>query len=262
METDAWIQALTDMAARYWAGEAEVVRTYFSQPRTREEHIRWLTLQCYKEIYGSGIGDARGLIYGPIERLREMYPRLATDVSRREFLAQIGGMHDEFRHYTLFADLLEELTGERISPAWLKDKQFPEDKILTEMRFRIRSEEGALGEAANEFTEGGGCSMFWTGMQLNGGEFERRVAAACRTVYEDEIGHMMHGVRDLPEVVQGEADWQKVAQIVRAISRQRVRMRNEQFGFPLSEQRLAAIDAGQIEPLRPAELAPAALASR
>ena len=39
---DPRLDELVAIASPYWAGEFEVVRTYFSQPRTKQEHIRWL----------------------------------------------------------------------------------------------------------------------------------------------------------------------------------------------------------------------------
>ena len=41
---------LTRYASRFWAGEAEIARTFFSQSRTPEEHLRWLRVQAYKEL--------------------------------------------------------------------------------------------------------------------------------------------------------------------------------------------------------------------
>ena len=40
-----------------------------------------------------------------------------------------------------------------------------------------------------------------------------------------------------------------MADMVRRILSQRLRMRNEQFSYPVDEARLEAIDAGDIEPM-------------
>jgi hypothetical protein len=54
------LKRLVDLAAPYWAGEAEVVWTYFQSPnRTRETVLLWLRRQCFKEIWGSGVGDKK-----------------------------------------------------------------------------------------------------------------------------------------------------------------------------------------------------------
>ena len=47
---DERIAALEAAPLRWWAGEAEVVRTYFSNPRTREDDLRWLKLQAAREL--------------------------------------------------------------------------------------------------------------------------------------------------------------------------------------------------------------------
>ena len=46
----------------FWSGEAEACRAFFSVPRTPDEHARWLRMQTYKELYGSGLsGSAKGI---------------------------------------------------------------------------------------------------------------------------------------------------------------------------------------------------------
>jgi len=73
------------------------------------------------------------------------------------------------------------------------------------------------------------------------------IAAACRSVYEDEMDHAHHGVELMVQAAKTEADWQLAWEMVAAISQQRLRMRNQQFGFPLAEARLQEIAVGKIE---------------
>ena len=52
-------------AAPLWAGEAELVRTYWSAPkRSAETDLLWLKRQCFKEFWGSGVGkyDRGGVV--------------------------------------------------------------------------------------------------------------------------------------------------------------------------------------------------------
>jgi hypothetical protein len=91
--------------------------------------------------------------------------------------------------------------------------------------------------------------MFLAGMELRGGRFEEEVAAAFGVIYGDELGHMQSGARRLAEVAQTPTDWVRAKHIVRLVSSQRVRMRNDMFGWPLSARRLAEIDAGCIDSL-------------
>lgn len=239
------VERLQCTAGRYWAGEAEVVRTYFSRPRTKEQEIQWLTLQCYKEMTGSGFPGRGGLVQGPIEELRRMFPLIDIEVDRHEFLHVAEGLYEEFKHYTLMADLHDWLTGERIVPSRIEP--LPEDRRLAELRLARRAL-GPVEMAAVHFTEGGGSALFYAGKRISGGEFERRVAAACQTVWDDEVDHVAYRFREVAEAARTPEDWETVHRIVVEISWQRVVMRNEQFSFPLPPQRMAEIERGEIEP--------------
>ena len=67
------IRRLIGVAAPLWAGEAEVVSTYWSSPkRTRDTDLAWLRRQCFKEFWGSGVSkyDRGGVVLGQLkERL-------------------------------------------------------------------------------------------------------------------------------------------------------------------------------------------------
>ena len=65
---------------------------------------------------------------------------------------------------------------------------------------------------------------------------------------DEEVWHGPAEVRAIARHAEGAADWQRAADIVRAICRQRLAMRNEMFCAPLAESRLDAIAAGDIEP--------------
>jgi len=41
---------IEDVAARFRAGEAEVARTFFSQPRPLAQHLYWLKVQVSREL--------------------------------------------------------------------------------------------------------------------------------------------------------------------------------------------------------------------
>jgi hypothetical protein len=46
----------------------------------------------------------------------------------------------------------------------------------------------------------------------------------------------------LATLVKDQASFRRAAQIICEVSRQRLRMRNEQFGFPLSEAQMKTLD--------------------
>ena len=45
-------------------------------------------------------------------------------------------------------------------------------------------------------------------------------------------------------------EWKEIGAMTKKILAQRIHMRNEQFGFPVSKERIRAIQAGDIEPMR------------
>ncbi len=244
------LKRLVDLAAPYWAGEAEVVSTYFQSPRrTRDTDLLWLRRQCFKEIWGSGVGDRRkGLFQGPVAYLSEVFPKIDHEVDRHEVLDKIDDLRTEFSHYCLFADVHDFLSGGRLCPQELTG--WEADDELARIRYEYREKRERLGYLAVRFTEGGYCSMYSAGMRLAGtGELNDRIAAACKRVYDDELGHMRSGFVGLSRQDLSSDAWGEIGAMTRKILRQRILMRNEQFSFPLSEARVRAIEAGDIEPM-------------
>jgi hypothetical protein len=250
MAINSNLKRLVDLAAPYWAGEAEVVWSYFQSPRrTKETDLIWLRRQCFKEIWGSGVGDKKkGLFLGPVTYLNEVFPKIDKEVDRHEVLGTIDGLRAEFFHYCLFADIYDSLSDEKLNPEKLAG--WEADNELARIRYDYREKRGKLGYFAVRFTEGGYCSMYTAGMRLaGGGELNDRIADACRHVYDDEIGHMRDGFVGLAKQDLVPAEWDEIADMTRKILLQRIHMRNEQFSHPLSDERIRAIDAGKIEPV-------------
>lgn len=170
---------VTTFASRYWAGEAEVARTFFAQDRTDQEHLRWLGLQASKEVQ----------------------PRESGIIER----------------------------------------------LITKLRDDYAAKHGDLARFASSFCEGGGASIYYEGVLVKGSELNDRISTACKSVYDDEVDDAVHGASDLTALAKTDEDWQFAKEMVEAISKQRVRLRNEQFGFPLSDERIAEIDEGKID---------------
>jgi len=51
MDAFSIIRDVEGIFTRYWGGQFEVVTTFFSRPRPREQLIAWLDLQLYKDIH-------------------------------------------------------------------------------------------------------------------------------------------------------------------------------------------------------------------
>lgn len=249
------LDRLIAIAAPYWAGEAEVVRTYWTSPmRTRESDLLWLSRQCFKEFWGSGVGkyDRGGVVLGSMKNLLAKGAEIDVTIDRYEVLDAIEGIRAEFSHYCAFADIYDALRpagAPRLHPQALES--WPEEDALTRLRYSHQDQHGAVGMRACKFTEGGYCALFSEGKALKGkGGIEDKIAAACATVYEDEFEHMLGGIAGIGKEGLAEADWKLMGELVVAQMQQRIRMRNAQFGVPLTEQRVAAIFRGDIVPAR------------
>jgi hypothetical protein len=106
----------------------------------------------------------------------------------------------------------------------------------------MRRRDEDLERAAVTFTEGGGGALYEVCVRLKKGKAEKKIAAAFREIFADEVEHKNAGARNLGSLVRSRADYERAAEIVRQVSSQRLRMRNEQFGFPLSDEKLRALD--------------------
>ncbi len=227
---------LIDLAAPFWAGEAEVVQRYFAGPRSDEADLYWLRAQAFKET--------RHLRALPPE-MQEQYWTSGTIPDHPEGPEETGKLAEEMKHFELIAALIQSLSGRR---AVLEDLPLlEEERKLQELRAPYRA--GTEFERTLvDFTEGGGGSMYEMLTRVEGGEFERRIAAAFRVILADEVIHGPGQIHELARLSRDEATWQRAGEMVVAIGKQRLRMRNEMFSFPLDERRIAEIEAGAIEP--------------
>ena len=132
---------LTRYASRFWAGEAEIARTFFSQPRAPEEHLRWLRVQAYKELQPR----PDGIILRNIDQLSDNYPALEQSVSRADFLYNIQFLEEEFRHYVVFADVIDYITGAHLTTTELATYDIEGERELRAVRRRCYDEHGELG---------------------------------------------------------------------------------------------------------------------
>ncbi len=255
MPASSRIQHLIAVAAPLWAGEQEVVRTYFTSPRrTRETDLNWLARQCFKEFWGSGTSkhDRGGVFLGVLKSLVAKTPEIDITFDRHDVLDVVEGLKAEFSHYCAFADIYDEIRpagSPRMNPHALTS--WPEEDALTALRYRHQDQHSAVGMRACRFTEGGYCTLFSAGMTLKGrGGIDEKIAAACAFVYEDEFGHMLDGIAGISQEGLSDADWTLLETLVAEQLRQRIVMRNGQFGKPLPEARIQAIYRGDIEPMQ------------
>jgi hypothetical protein len=102
----------------------------------------------------------------------------------------------------------------------------------------IRRKDEELERAAITVTEGGGGALYDVCSGLRQTGIEAKIARVFREILQDELAHKDTGVRALASLLGTERAFKRAARIVGEICRQRLRMRNEQFGFPMSEDQI------------------------
>ena len=259
-QLDERIAVLEAAPLRWWAGEAEIVRIYFSNPRTREDDLHWLKLQAAREL-------------GTVERLLEALPDdlagIETAVGRDSFEASARAVYEEARHYRLLADIMEQIAGERPDPRELlalsgcqrERTGHPDLPAMTaeiEVTRRLQETYGELAEVALGFSEGAGAAIFYMGNRLlefpytsySGGAVEKAIAEAMGVIFHDEMRHGPVHIPHIARAIRTDEDLETARLIVTEKAVAHLRLRNETFGYPLTEARMAEIDAGtRVEPL-------------
>lgn len=245
-----YIKQLTRLAKAYAGAEAEVIAAFFKKPRKPTDHLRWLKAQGFKEF---------SAIKPILDALAALYPKIDRGTSRHDYAELTEKLADETKHARLVLDLIQEIGGTPTTPrdlTWL-----PEDRKLAKVRAsysksyatllhgsgkvsskEIRRRDEDLERAAITLTEGGGGALYLVCSKLKKTGIEAKIARAFHEILRDEVGHKDSGGRALGGQIENAADCQRAAAIIGAVCGQRLRMRNEQFGFPLSKNQLAELD--------------------
>lgn len=248
---------LREIVERYAAGEAEVVRAYFARSHTNEEHIEVLLKQMGREIQGRRqIGRVVGSLAEDLER----------GVDRHDYANHLRHAAEEAHHYVLLADIVDWLAGRKLEADRLLgyDVLAVFDPTLSESSmYNAKLPEAgrnldigkdmiaALGrERARELmhlAEGGGGGAFVECGRLHGDEFRDRLAAAMRIITEDELRHGPGRIEGyVREWVHSRAELEDDARWLDAFMLAHLRVRNEIWGYPLEDDRIAAIQAGDV----------------
>ena len=245
-----YFHRLTELASAYRGAEEAVVQAFFKKPRTKKDHLRWLKAQGFKEY---------SAIKPIIDALSALYPNVGRGVDRHDYAELTEKLADETKHARLVMDLLEEMTGKKITPrdlTWL-----PQDRKLAKVRGRysksfarllhgsgrvtskeIKRKDEEVERAAITLTEGGGGALYQVCSKLKKRGVEGKIARVFHEILLDEVGHKDTGARALADLIRDRDSFWRAARIIRDISGQRLRMRNEQFGFPLGQDELAALE--------------------
>ena len=245
------LERLALLATAYRKAEVQVVNAFFKKPRASRDHLRWLKAQGFKEY---------SAIKPLITALAALHRQIDRGIDRHRYAELTEKLADETRHARLVMDLLEEITGNKITPrdlTWL-----PEDRKLAGVRAQYSESYAALLHGSKKFssgeiarrdeeleraaitlTEGGGGALYQVCAKLKKTGIEAKIAAVFRQILHDEVGHKETGARELASLIRSQTAYERAAKIICDVSEQRLRMRNEQFGFPLAASALAALDA-------------------
>jgi hypothetical protein len=238
------------LAHAYADGERAVIAAFFAKPRTPSEHVPWLKAQGFKEY---------SAIKPILDALAALYPKIGNGVDRHAYAELTEKLADETRHARLVMDLLEEISLTPVQPedlTWL-----PEDRRLAKVRAKysrsyatllhgsgkvrakeMRRQGEELERAAITLTEGGGGALYLVCSKLRKSGIERKIASAFHEILIDEVDHKDSGGDALAKLVNNARAFRRAARIIIEVSKQRLRMRNEQFGFPITRAELVRLD--------------------
>lgn len=153
------------------------------------------------------------------------------------------------------AECLEELEGKPLGPAAALDAlggPLPEQVKIRKVRQEIekKSQHPAVIAAVSAWPEGGGSGVTFKELsKVEGGNLEVKIAAAAARIYQDEADHGREGAEAVIRGVRRCGLDAQTKEIMLGgaakLCRQRLRMRNEMFGFPLTDERLKEIEEGK-----------------
>ena len=164
--------------------------------------------------------------------LIERFDGLDRDVARRDMLARLEMMTEEFEHYVVLAEVLEFVLGRALTPD--DPEQLSEDRKLNDLRRGYVESGDSCLEAVMGLTEGGGSSTFREAAKLTGGEIEERLAAAMKVIHRDEENHYLDAAKAAAASVRSGDDLERMKRALLEVSIQRVAMRNEMFSDPMT----------------------------
>jgi hypothetical protein len=228
-------QILIDAASPYWDAEAEIARRFFARAKP-EDHIFYLKAQMWKELNPVD-GFFNGL-HRELVKAAEAFPKVGRTIDRHDYMFLLEQLVSEYGHFVVLADILEHLMGRKMRQSDLK--QLPEEKKLGDLRRRYVTRGGPVGRAAVGFTEGGGNALFRVGARLKGSDLNRMTAKAMKLIWDDEKDHYLEQAKIASGLVKSKADLERMVAAIRAVSEQRVWMRNEMFRAPMTRDEVTA----------------------
>jgi hypothetical protein len=247
-------KTLTEILAKYAAGNAEIVRAYFSRPRSREQDIAWLKCQAARELTTA---------WKFLDNLKDLQPKFEKELKRKDYENLARAFSEELEHYRLFVAILEEQFGEKIDVdelltlgVWSDNERFPENTKKARYEKELRASGDEMAKIALGIGEGGGSGWLIGLSRITGGELEQRMAHAAREISHDEMFHGPIHIAAAARRIKTPEQLETAKSVLARYLRHHLRMKNEQFGNPLSKERLEEIDQGKVQPLEGVDFSP------
>jgi hypothetical protein len=244
---------LAKMGEFFWAGEAEIATKFFEGVNEPKEHIHWLKHQCYRELRGPGLlhrSDSRTDWF--INDVKQGLPTAETRQGRADLEYGLMQILEEFTHFRLYADILEDITGEPVMMSDLVGLTLPSDKKLEEIRSRAMGKDTKLAHMAFSFTEGGGAGIFYAAAVFETEDpLMKRISNAGKAIYNDEVGHYEHNSDGVELAFETKDEFETLKAMLIEVCQERLRMRSSMYGDPISEERIQEITDRKIVPLKP-----------
>ncbi|NIO07623.1 MAG: hypothetical protein GTO40_06290 [Deltaproteobacteria bacterium] len=238
---------IEDTCSRFRAGEAEISRVFYSQPRPLEQHVFALRIQVAREVR-----NLREISQG---ELTEMVDRTDHGLPREDLVHELAEHYFEIRHYATLAYLLEGISGERVD--WKALNVLRDTAEWTQYGRKERdcrakwAKVSSLHESAGSFNSGGAGSVAFGVIGLEGGDYESLLAEVGKIILHDEMAHgdVLGNRHSLYGLVKTEENESQALEVIREYSTIRLHGRNYQYGNPVSKERIEAIARGEIEPI-------------
>jgi hypothetical protein len=245
---------LTEILANYAAGNAEIVRTYFSCPRSREQDISWLKCQAARELTTA---------WKFLDNLKDLKPHFEMSLKRSDYENLAHAFIEELEHYRLFVGILEEELDAKINVdelltigVWSDNDRFPENTKKAQFEKQLRTSRNDMAKIALGIGEGGGSGWLIGLSRITGGRLEQRIAQVAKEIAADEMFHGPIHIAAASRRIKTEDELEDAKQLLAQYLHFHLRMKNEQFGYPLSNGRLEEIDQGKVQPLEGVDFSP------
>ena len=139
---------------------------------------------------------------------------------------------------------------------WSDNPRFPENTKKARYEKELRASGDEMAKIALGIGEGGGSGWLIGLSRITGGRLEQRMARAAKEISGDEMFHGPIHIASAGRRIETSEQLERAKSVLEQYLQYHLRMKNEQFGNPLSKERLAEIDQGRVEPLEGVDFSP------